>query len=81
MSRKIYLFSGGGFVTAASPVEFVTKMHGSSLFNRYEDDRGFMCGVADRCHLDSAAHIRTDTAEHFLHDLVAHEYVIAINPN
>jgi hypothetical protein len=81
MSRMIYLFSGGGFVTAASPAEFLGKMRRSSLFGRQEDDQTFMDSVADRCHLDSAACIRTDTAAHFLHDLVAHEYVIAINPN
>lgn len=79
--KRIYLFSGGGFVTAASPAEFVTKMHRSSLFSRFDCDQTFMDAVAARCHLDSGAIIRTGTPEHFLYDLTAHEYVIAINPN
>lgn len=78
--KRIYLFSGGGFVTASSPTEFLTKMQQHSLFDDCEGD-AFMLAVALRCNLDSGAVIRHHDAAEFLHDLIAHEYVIAINPN
>jgi hypothetical protein len=78
---KVYLFNGGGFVTAQDAAEFVTKMHSSSMFGRADSDAQFMQDVAARCHVDSLAHIRTYSADVFLHDLMANEYVIAINQN
>lgn len=79
--KRIYLFSGGGFVVATSATDFVTKMHHSSLFDRYEDDARFMDAVARRCALQTGAFIDTTDATTFLMSLMTHDFVVVINPN
>ena len=74
----VYIFNGGGFVTASTPTEFVEKMRESSLFGRSDDTQEFMDQVAHRCYLDRHAEIRLDNAEVFLSDLISNDFVIPI---
>lgn len=79
--KRIFLFSGGGFVAATTPDDFVTKMHGSSLFGRCDTDQQFMDTVARRCELFNGALIDTDTPAAFLRTLVQHDFVFVIDPH
>jgi hypothetical protein len=77
MTPTAYLFSGGGYLTATDATDFVDKMMRSSLVQPGDADE-YMEEVAYRCFLFSGACIRCDTAQHFLTDLLAENFVIRI---
>jgi hypothetical protein len=81
MTKKIYLFSGGGFVIASNPDEFVDKMNKSSLFGSSDSAQDFMTNVSTRCALQNGSKISTLTPEWFLEDLISAEFVTAIPLN
>jgi len=76
--RKHYILLGGGYVYASSPGEFVTGLRNTSP-NPERDDYTFMLAVAQRCIVQSGAHIRTTSPDDFLSDLIQHGYVFPIN--
>ena len=75
---NIYLFIGGGCVTADSADMFVEKMRDMSLFCKVLDIDQYMTDVASRCLLYSKSNIRTDSKQHFLQDLIDNDFVEVI---
>jgi hypothetical protein len=74
----LYLFVGGGYISADCADMFVTKMRDLSLFSTALDTQSYMCDVADRCMVYSDSTIRTDSADNFLQDLIDCRFVIKI---
>jgi hypothetical protein len=81
MTKRIYLFSGGGFVIASSSDEFLDKMRKSSLFGHTDSATEFMINVSNRCLLQNGSKISTQTPDWFLQDLISAEFVTAIPVN
>ena len=73
----LYLFQGGGFVTANSPQEFTKKMRESS-FQRGIDINTYRATVAERCNIYSGCYIRSQTDAEFLEDLIKNDFVVSI---
>lgn len=80
MAKFMYVFQGGGYVTASNAKEFVTKMWKSSMMPEPTLEE-YMAGVSDRCMTDSGKYIRHTTPLHFMEDLVAYDYVTEIPTN
>jgi hypothetical protein len=76
--RKVYILHGGGTFYASTAQEFVTELRALSV-NPERTVQEFMDAVAQRCILQSGAHIRTGSAEHFLCDLQDAHYCFSLN--
>jgi hypothetical protein len=70
----MYLFDGGGFVTAADPSEFVDAMRSDSRAPSTSRLQ-FMVDVSNRCNVFNGACIATANDQHFLEDLIANGFV------
>jgi hypothetical protein len=74
----LYLFVGGGYISADCADVFVAKMRDLSLFSTALDTHSYMCDVADRCMSYSKSIIRTDSTDNFLQDLIDSRFVVKI---
>ena len=74
----LYLFVGGGYISADCADVFVAKMRDLSLFSTALDTQLYMCDVADRCLSYSKSIIRTDSTDNFLQDLIDSRFVVKI---
>jgi len=75
---NLYLFVGGGYITADGADMFVDKMRDTSLFCKSGDVQQYMSEVADRCLIYSQSIIRIDSTEHFLQDLIDNNFVVKV---
>jgi hypothetical protein len=73
----IYLFKGGGYVTADSPDQFADRMRSSSR-TPSANTADFMEQVSERAWLWNQASVRFDTTDNFLEDLIRHDFVTVI---
>jgi|LauGreDrversion4_2_1035121.scaffolds.fasta_scaffold1162122_2 hypothetical protein len=80
MAKYMYIFQGGGYVTASTSEEFVTNMRNSSRSSE-ASLQDYMVAVSDRCMVDSRKYVRTTSYDDFLQDLITFEYVVQINTN
>lgn len=80
MAKYMYIFQGGGYVTASNAEEFVTNMRNSSRSTE-ATLQDYMVAVSDRCMIDSRKYVRTTSYDDFLQDLISFEYVTQINTN
>lgn len=80
MAKFMYVFQGGGYVTASSATEFVNKMWKSSILPE-PTIQEYMAGVSSRCMTDSGKYIRHTDCLEFMQDLVAYDYVTEIPTN
>ncbi|WP_276496703.1 hypothetical protein [Pontibacter litorisediminis] len=74
---KTYEFLGGGQAKAASHLELANNMRGQS-FTPSDSLEEFMEDTAKRCKTFSGVDIRTDSADHFIDDLITHGYVTEV---
>lgn len=66
--------ANGEVFVASSARSLVTKMNRSS-FDPCQEERKYMCQVAERVTLQDGTKPRTDTFHHFVEDLVAAGFV------
>lgn len=68
--KTIYTLRDGSTIAATSPQDFISQLHHGSRFDAHGTDQEYMQRFARRLQeLDGTA-IRTDTADHFLADLL-----------
>jgi hypothetical protein len=75
--KYVYLFDGGGFVTASDPSEFVDAMRSASRApstSRFQ----FMVDVSNRCYVYNQQRISTLNDQYFLEDLIAGGFVTEV---
>ena len=72
--RYMYLFDGGGFVTAADPSEFVDAMRSDSRAPSTSRLQ-FMVDVSNRCNVFNGSCISSSDDHKFLEDLIANGFV------
>lgn len=73
--NKTYRLKGGDTIVAATPSEFVTKLHEGSRFDSSGSDEEYMERFAERLRQLEGCRIRTATPEEFLDDLITHGFV------
>lgn len=73
---KEYHLSDGGTIQAESPCQFVTELRLSSRFDSESSDEEYMRNFAERYNVYSGEHVRSDTPEHFVSDLIQCGYVV-----
>lgn len=73
--NKTYRLKGGDTIVAATPSEFVTKLHEGSRFDSGGSNKEYMERFAKRLLQLEGIRIRTGTPEEFLGDLITHGFV------
>lgn len=73
--NKTYTLKGGDTIEAATPSEFVTRLHEGSRFDSGGSDAEYMERFAERLRQLEGIRIRTATAGEFLDDLITHGFV------
>lgn len=74
----VYKLRDGGTITASSAADFVGQLHRGSKFDNQGSDQEYMYRFADRYHDMTGIVVRTDSAVHFLDDLVSSGYVSVV---
>ena len=72
--KYMYLFDGGGFVTASDPSEFVDAMRSASRTPATSRQQ-FMLDVSARCNTYNASCIDPNNDQYFLEGLIAGGFV------
>jgi len=75
--KYMYIFDGGGFVTASDPSEFVDAMRSDSRAPSTSRLQ-FMVDVSNRCNVFNGSCISSSDDQQFLEDLIAHGFVTEI---
>lgn len=70
-----YELFGGGFIDAKDATDLVERLNENSFMGGNPDINIFMQGVAERCKIQKAVKVRTDSIENFVADLERHEFV------
>lgn len=65
-----YRLKDGDIIPALSPADFVSSLRTGSRFDSNCSDQEYMEHFAHRLEMLEGHHVRTDTAEHFLDDLL-----------
>lgn len=73
--NKTYILKGGDTIVAATPSEFVTRLHEGSRFDSGGTDEEYMERFAERLRQLEGCRVRTTTPDEFLDDLITHGFV------
>lgn len=73
--KTIYTLRDGGIIAATSPQDFISQLHHASWFDAHGTDQEYMQRFARRLQELDGTTIRTDTAAHFLADLLESGFV------
>lgn len=73
--KTIYTLRDGGTIAATSPQDFISQLHHGSWFDAHGTDQEYMQRFARRLQELAGTAIRTDTADHFLADLLESGFV------
>lgn len=76
---KTYEFIGGGRISAENNEQLLTILNQNSLFGYRKFNAWFMHDTAKACKLQTGAEIRIGTADEFIEDLIANNFLKEID--